>query len=68
MVAQLSVQLMKKHRLRRLVIADDAARLVGIVTMEDVLELLVRELADLASALAGPGIGRLTNGVRGACM
>jgi Mg/Co/Ni transporter MgtE len=36
-----------------LVIADDATRLVGIVTMEDVLELLARELADLALALAG---------------
>jgi CBS domain-containing protein len=48
-----AVQLMKKHRLRRLVIADAATRLVGIVTMEDVLELLARELADLASALAG---------------
>lgn len=48
---------MKKHRLRRLVIADDAARLVGIVTMEDVLELLVRELAYLASARWGQGSG-----------
>ncbi|MES2878058.1 MAG: CBS domain-containing protein, partial [Pseudomonadota bacterium] len=28
-------------------------RLVGIVTMEDVLELLAGELADLASGLAG---------------
>lgn len=48
-----AVQLMKKHRLRRLVIADEMNRLVGIVTMEDVLELLAGELADLASGLAG---------------
>jgi len=48
-----AVQLMKTHRLRRLVIVDEAARLVGIVTMEDVLGLLTRELADLASGLAG---------------
>ena len=48
-----AVQLMKTHRLRRLVIADDAGRLVGIATMEDVLELLARELANLASGLAG---------------
>jgi len=34
-------------------VTGGAARLVGIVTMEDVLELLARELADLASALAG---------------
>lgn len=48
-----AVQLMKTHRLRRLVMVDDAGRLVGIVTMEDVLELLTRELANLAAGLAG---------------
>lgn len=48
-----AVQLMKTHRLRRLVIADDEERLVGIATMEDVLELLTRELANLAAGLAG---------------
>jgi CBS domain-containing protein len=48
-----AVQLMKSHRLRRLVIVDEAGRLVGIVTMEDILELLTRELANLAAGLAG---------------
>lgn len=48
-----AVQLMRDHRLRRLIIADDANRLVGIVTMEDVLELLARELADLATGVVG---------------
>lgn len=48
-----AVQLMKTHRLRRLVMVDDAGQLVGIVTMEDVLELLTRELANLAGGLAG---------------
>lgn len=48
-----AVQLMKTHRLRRLVINDDEGRLVGIVTMEDVLELLASELANLAAGLAG---------------
>lgn len=48
-----AVQLMKTHRLRRLVMVDDSGRLVGIATMEDVLELLARELASLASGLAG---------------
>ena len=43
-----AVQLMKKYRLRRLVISDDAGHLAGIVTIEDVLGLLTRELADLA--------------------
>jgi CBS domain-containing protein len=48
-----AVQLMKTHRLRRLVIVDERERLVGIATMEDVLELLARELASLAAGLAG---------------
>jgi CBS domain-containing protein len=48
-----AVQLMKQHRLRRLVLVDDEGRLVGIITMEDVLELLTRELADLTAGLAG---------------
>ena len=48
-----AVQLMKKHRLRRLVLADDKGHLVGIITMEDILELLTRELADLTAGLAG---------------
>ena len=34
-----AVALMRSNRLRRLVIADDEGRLVGIVTLEDVLEL-----------------------------
>ncbi len=48
-----AVTLMRKHKLRRLVIADAAGLLTGMVTMEDVLELLARELADLASGLTG---------------
>lgn len=48
-----AVELMKTHRLRRLVIVDEEGRLAGIVTMEDVLEQLARELASLAEGLAG---------------
>jgi CBS domain-containing protein len=48
-----AVQLMRQHRLRRLVIVDEAGRLVGIVTMEDLLELLTRELASLAAGVIG---------------
>jgi CBS domain-containing protein len=47
-----AVQLMRKHRLRRLVITDAAGDLAGIVTIEDVLALLTRELADLAVDLS----------------
>ncbi|MDO8249470.1 MAG: CBS domain-containing protein [Rhodoferax sp.] len=53
MDAMEAVLLMKTHRLRRLVIVDEVGRLMGIVTMEDILELLTRELADLTAGLAG---------------
>jgi CBS domain-containing protein len=48
-----AVQLMNAHNVRRLVIEDDVGRLVGIVTMEDVLELLPHGLADLAAGMVG---------------
>jgi CBS domain-containing protein len=48
-----AVQLMRKYRLRRLVITDASGHLAGIVTLEDVLGLLTRELADLAVDLGG---------------
>ena len=47
-----AVKLMEAHQLRRLVMADEAGRLAGIVTLEDILEVLSRELADLAAGLA----------------
>ena len=48
-----AVALMRRHRLRRLVIVDEAGRLTGVVTMEDILALLTRELADLAAGVIG---------------
>ena len=48
-----AVQLMRANRLRRIVVADEAGRLVGIVTMEDLLELLTRELAALTAGVIG---------------
>lgn len=48
-----AVALMRRHRLRRLVIVDEAGRLTGVVTMEDILERLTRELADLAAGVIG---------------
>lgn len=48
-----AVQLMRANRLRRLVIVDEQGQLSGIVTMEDVLELLTRELANLAAGVLG---------------
>jgi len=48
-----AVRLMKTHRLRRLVIADENGSLAGIVTMEDLLLRLTRELADLTTGVVG---------------
>lgn len=48
-----AVQLMRTQRVRRLVLVDDQGALAGIVTMEDVLELLTRELANLAAGVIG---------------
>jgi len=53
MDAMEAVQLMKSHRLRRLVIADKNGSLAGIVSMEDLLLLLTRELAELTTGVAG---------------
>ncbi len=53
MDAMEAVKLMRANRLRRLVIAGAAGRLTGIVTLEDLLELLARELANLAAAALG---------------
>ena len=53
MDAMEAVQLMRTQRLRRLILVDAAGGLVGIVTMEDILELLTRELAALAAGVMG---------------
>lgn len=53
MDARDAVQLMRNKRLRRLVVVDDNDALVGILCMEDVLDLLVRELSDLTAAVLG---------------
>jgi CBS domain-containing protein len=51
--AMVAIKLMQEHKVRRLIIADKENRLVGIVTMEDLLQLLANGLSDLASGLAG---------------
>jgi len=48
-----AVQQMRAQRVRRLVLVDDKGALAGIVTMEDLLELLTRELANLAAGVIG---------------
>ncbi|MES2047693.1 MAG: CBS domain-containing protein [Pseudomonadota bacterium] len=48
-----AIRLMNENKVRRLIIADQENRLVGIVTMEDLLQVLANGLTDLASGLAG---------------
>lgn len=42
---------MRRYGVRRLPVVDQAGNLVGIVTLDDVLRFLARELLDLASAV-----------------
>ncbi len=44
---------MREHGIRRLPIVDQESRLIGLVSLDDVLVLLGRELADAAGAISG---------------
>lgn len=48
-----AVALLRQRRLRRLIVLDDAGRVVGLVAFEDLHEALVGELGALAEALRG---------------
>jgi CBS-domain-containing membrane protein len=47
------IKLMNEHHVRRVMISDDEGRLVGIITMEDILEFLANELAIFAQGMVG---------------
>jgi CBS domain-containing protein len=49
---RLAIMLMRKYGVRRLPVLDDAAQLVGLVTWDDAVSLLAREIADVASTIA----------------
>jgi CBS domain-containing protein len=60
---------MREHGVRRLPIVDQESRLIGLVSLDDVLVLLGRELADAAGAITGElgqerRIGALRKGER----
>ena len=44
---------LRRHRVRRLIVLDDAGRVVGLAALEDLLEALSRELGELVMALRG---------------
>ena len=48
-----ATRLLHKHRVRRLVVIDDAGRVVGLAALEDILEALTREFGELVFALRG---------------
>lgn len=46
-----AVALMRQHRVRRLIVLEPDGRLAGVVTLEDLLEALARELGGLVLAV-----------------
>jgi CBS domain-containing protein len=44
---------LRRHRVRRLIVLDDAGRVIGLAALEDLLEALALELSDLVQALRG---------------
>jgi CBS domain-containing protein len=44
---------LRRHRVRRLIVLDDAGRVIGLAALEDLLEALAREFSDLVQALRG---------------
>jgi CBS domain-containing protein len=49
---RIAMSLMRRHGLRRLPVFDDQANLVGIVTWDDLVGVVARELSDVASTIA----------------
>lgn len=43
-----SLKLMRKNGIRRLPVVDDSGYLVGILTVDDIIDLLAEEIGDLA--------------------
>jgi CBS-domain-containing membrane protein len=48
-----ATRLLHRHRVRRLIVIDEAGRVVGLAALEDILEALTREFSELVFALRG---------------
>lgn len=48
-----AVAILRRRGLRRLIVVDEAGRVTGLVTLEDLLDALAGELGTLAQALRG---------------
>lgn len=48
-----ATQQMRDHRVRRLIVLDEAGRVVGIAALEDLLEAMTHEFGELVMALRG---------------
>ncbi len=48
-----ATSLLQRHRVRRLIVVDEAGRVVGLAALEDILEALTREFSELVLALRG---------------
>jgi CBS domain-containing protein len=46
-----AIQVMKSSRVRRLPVVDMGGRLVGLITMDDIIRLLARELGEIARVI-----------------
>jgi CBS domain-containing protein len=49
--------LMRDHAVRRVPVVDEHDKLVGIITLDDVMSLLTRELDDLGDVIEAEAVG-----------
>ncbi len=62
-----AIQMMKSEGVRRLLVAAPDRRLVGIISMDDLLDALAGEIAGIAQAIRG-GFTREAAAIRSSCV
>ena len=62
-----AIQVMKSEGVRRLLVATPDRRLVGIISMDDLLDALAGELADIVQAIRS-GFAREAAAIRASCV